>query len=120
MKKAKRKIYFYATELENKETWRRSLVFSGQNWMRAHWAWGNEDRVNFVLEKLIQTYGKEEWVSIYTKFNQALIDITHDKKPETWEFPKASLVLMEKIDDSKISSVKWDMTKTNEGIHPSK
>ena len=39
---------------------------------------------------------------IYQKFNEALIDIGKDTRPDDWVFPKACLVMMEKINDNKL------------------
>jgi len=106
----KKKTYFYATELINKDTDSRSLVFTWDNWMWAHWAGGGEWRVNFVLEKLVQNNGKEKGIEIYQKFNQALIDISADEWAKNWAFPKSCLVVYRKINDSEISDPKWDLS----------
>lgn len=98
----KRKIYFYAAELIDKITWKRSIVFSWQNGMRGHWAGGWENQINFVLEKLIEINWKDDWVLIYQKFNEALLLIAKDSAPKWRRFPKAALVFMERIDDNKI------------------
>ena len=113
----KKKIYFFATELINKMTWKSSIVFSWQNGMRGHWAWWWLNQINFVLEKLIEKNGIKQWSEIYQKFNEALLDIAKDEPNKWWDFPKSALVFMQKIDDNKIPDDASINTRTKKNVH---
>ena len=57
---------------------------------------------------------------IYQKFNEALIDVGKDPRPDDWVFPKACLVMMEKINDNKLPKGPSSGTGSKEDIHPHK
>lgn len=98
----KKKTYFYADEMIDEKTGRKSLVFCGQNWMRWHRAGWGPDKVNFILEKLVQKWGKVRWIQIYKAFNDALLEVSKETKVN-WKFPKAVLVMFKnERDDNRV------------------
>lgn len=111
-----KKTYFYASTLRNKETNRESLIFHWQNGMWWHRAGGGPNKVNFVLEELVKRHGKEEGISIYQKFNEALLAISKNKN-EKWDFPRACLVLFSKNDGNKNWERQQDVVSPSEDLH---
>ena len=99
----KKKTYFYADELIDEKTGRKSLVFCGQNWMRWHRAGWGPDKVNFILEKLVAKWWRDKWIQIYKAFNDALLEVSKERK-DNWKFPKGVLVMFKKEkDDNRVS-----------------
>lgn len=113
----RQKTYFYATEFIDKNTGRKSLVFCGQNWMWGHRAGWGPDRVNFVLEKLVQKRWTRKWIQIYKAFNDALLEVSKEKD-NNWNFPKWVLVMLSKDkDENWIQRVKWNSSQVSKDIH---
>jgi len=72
------KIYMYATVKDGK------LQFTTHDWkMIGFWAWGNKDTPKFIIEKLVELYGPEEWYDVYKKFTDALLEVW-----DMWNFSK--------------------------------
>lgn len=113
----KKKTYFYADEMVDEKTGRKSLVFYGQNKMRGHRAGWGPDNVNFVLEKLAQKRGMSKWIRIYKAFNDALLEVSKEKK-EHWKFPKGVLVMFEnERDDNRVFNGESDNEVANKDLH---
>lgn len=79
-----------------------------------HWSGGNENSVNLVLKKLMQTYGKEKGVEIYAAFNQALLAIAKDESP--FKTPLSCLVMYKRNDNTRTNSI-TEMTKPDQEIY---
>lgn len=88
------KTHFYADILDYNG--KESIVFKGEDWSHIHWSGWSESNKNHILRKLIENHWKEEWVSIYAKFNQALLDIAGE--PTNFRNPLSCLVLYKKHD----------------------
>lgn len=66
-----KKTYLFANQ--HPTAW---LVFSWWDWsnkMRGFWAWWEDGR--FILRHLIKKYWNKEWIDIYNKYNQALLEV---------------------------------------------
>lgn len=113
----KKKTYFYADELIDEKTGRKSLVFCGQNWMRWHRAGWGPEQVNFILEKLVSKWWKDKWIQIYKAFNDALLEVSKERK-DNWKFPKGVLVMFKKEkDDNRVSDGTVNDTTINQDLH---
>ena len=112
----KKKVYFYATEFFDKTSGRKSLVFCWQNGQWGHRAGWGPDKVNFVLNKLVQKRGTKRWIQIYQAFNDALLEVSKDKV-EGRNFPKWVLVMFSKENENWVWQGELDSSKTSETIY---
>ena len=87
------KTYFYADVYEHSNG-SKGIVFIWEDGSKIYWAGGDENRQRYIIEQLIEDYGVEVWTAIYTKYNQALLDIGTKDVPPHWTFPKACLTLV--------------------------
>lgn len=80
-----KKVYLFATMYGDK------MRFSTHDWeMYWFWAGWNETQPKFIISALVDLYWPEEWLEVYEKFNNALLEVS---KNEHFNKPTACITL---------------------------